>query len=363
MSALLGVPRTARRPSETAVELYEAHGRRVFTFCLGRLRNTEEAQDAAQTTFMYVVKSLRRGVVPRNELAWLLTIADNVCRSTRRANGRRSLHVVPTDVTELEAAAVSMSPETNADIEALRNALTVLPPRQQRAILLREWQGLSYADIADELGVSPGAVETLLFRARKTLAAQLDGSRPALRVVNVASTVSLLRSVLGSGTAKIAAAAAGAALVIGPGVDLVKPSTVDASVPIVELALPANDPSAVTKPAPTVPLRSLPAGPRRVATDLSSAAMATRAGRLVRPTALEPTPPTAQPVVSASTTASPAVPSPTAQPAPQPAVQSGSLAPVVADVSETVDQVETTATAAVQTVTGSVSGALPLPGR
>jgi RNA polymerase sigma-70 factor (ECF subfamily) len=363
VSALLGVPRTARRPSETTVELYEAHGQRVFSFCLGRLRNTEEAQDAAQTTFMYVVKSLRRGVVPRNELAWLLTIADNVCRSIRRSNGRRLLHVVPTDVTELEAAAVSMSPETNADIEALRTALRVLPPRQQRAILLREWQGLSYADIADELGVSASAVETLLFRARKTLAAQLEGSRPALRAVNVASTVSLLRSVLGSGTAKIAAAVAGAALVIGPGVDLVKPSTADATVPIVELALPSKHPAAVTSPAPTVALQSRQVEPRRAATDFSPAAMATRAGRLVRPTALEPTLPTAQPVVSAPTTASPAAPAPTAQPVPQPAVPPGPLAPVVADVSDTVGQVATTATAAVQAVTSPVSGALPLPGR
>jgi predicted transcriptional regulator len=258
-----------------------------------------------------------------------------------------------------------MSPETNADIEALRNALRVLPPRQQRAILLREWQGLSYADISHELGVSPSAVETLLFRARKTLAAQLEGSRPALRALNVASTVSLLRSVLGSGAAKLVAAAAGAALVVGPGVDLLaKTSTPDASVPIVEVTLPSRTSSAVSSDARTVALQSRRAESRPRATGLSRTATARRADRLARPAAPEPTTPAAQPADTSPTTTQPVVTAPTVQLVPQPAVPPGPLAPAVADVSQTVDQVETTAAGAVQTVTDSLSSALPpLPGR
>jgi RNA polymerase sigma-70 factor (ECF subfamily) len=213
VSAVVGIPRgTTGRPADAALELYKHHGERVYSFCRSRLRNADEAQDAAQTTFVYVLTALRRGVVPRNELAWLLTIADNVCRSSRRSLGRRLAHLSNADVDELEAAATSMSAETSERIEGLRTALEQLPETQRRAILLREWQGLSYVDIADQLGLSVAAVETLLFRARRGLTARLE--RPSrLRVLDVGSALALVRSLLGGGAAKVAVGAAGVALV------------------------------------------------------------------------------------------------------------------------------------------------------
>ncbi len=59
-----------------------------------------------------------------------------------------------------------------------------MPEQQRRAILLREWQGLSYREIAGELEVSQSAVETLIFRARRSLAQGLeqpDSIKPAKR--------------------------------------------------------------------------------------------------------------------------------------------------------------------------------------
>jgi RNA polymerase sigma-70 factor (ECF subfamily) len=56
----------------------------------------------------------------------------------------------------------------------LGDALAALPERQRRALLLREWRGLSYADIAEELDVPPGAVGPLLYRARRALAHRLQ---------------------------------------------------------------------------------------------------------------------------------------------------------------------------------------------
>jgi RNA polymerase sigma-70 factor, ECF subfamily len=55
----------------------------------------------------------------------------------------------------------------------LGEALAALPERQRRALLLREWRRLSYAEIAEELGVAPTAVGPLLYRARRTLAKRL----------------------------------------------------------------------------------------------------------------------------------------------------------------------------------------------
>ena len=157
--------------------LYETYSQRVFTFCVSRLRDPEEAQDAAQTTFIYAMRALDKGVEPRFELAWLLAIAQNVCRSTRRSLARHDARTSHMDVTELEAAAASMHAETGEEVVRLRDSLERLPENQRRAILLREWQGLSYADIAAELHLSLAAVEALVFRARRTLAAQIERAR------------------------------------------------------------------------------------------------------------------------------------------------------------------------------------------
>src|SRR3989440_729043 len=196
MSAVLHAP-VARHtePAELARHLYEKHGQRVFTFCYSRLRNREEAQDAAQTTFIYVLRSLQRGVEPEFELAWLLKIAFNVCRGTRRSTGRQSAVIQEVEDIDELAAPPSSGYELNERRGALRDGLAHLPERQRRAILLREWQGLSYAEIADELGMSLGAVETLLFRARRNLASRLQHVRSGIAAVNAASLAPFLRSV------------------------------------------------------------------------------------------------------------------------------------------------------------------------
>jgi RNA polymerase sigma factor (sigma-70 family) len=195
---MFGRPRGAVRAeaSATTLRLYERYGQRVLTFCLSRLQDREEAQDAAQTTFVYVLRALERGVVPRNELAWLLKIAENVCHSSRRSLGRRMAVTSSADVTELEAAAESLSAETNEQLRDLREALELLPENQRRAVLLREWQGLSYAEIADELSLSVPAVEALLFRARRSLAAYLERTRSRLGTLDLESSLDRLRTLL-----------------------------------------------------------------------------------------------------------------------------------------------------------------------
>ena len=251
MSALLGVSRGVTGAAERTADLYARHGQRVYSFCRSRLRSPEEAQDAAQTAFLYALASLRRGVVPRNELAWLLTIADNVCRSSRRTLGRRRLaHVANADVDELEAAAPSLNAETREEIAELRAALAQLPDRQRQAILLREWQGLSYADIAEQLGLSLAAVETLLFRSRRSLMRRLRGPRARLGVLDLAAGASLLRSVLGGTTGKAAVGAAALAVVAAPVVkhELAAPAARPAATSAVRssLATPPHAKSRVT---------------------------------------------------------------------------------------------------------------------
>ncbi|MDQ4029958.1 MAG: sigma-70 family RNA polymerase sigma factor, partial [Actinomycetota bacterium] len=152
--------------ADVARDLYERHARQVYSICLRQLGSREEAEDAAQTVFLNAFGALRRGSRPRFERAWLRTIAENVCHDRRaRAPRTRDLHAL---------ADVLASPEREPGaLAGIEHALAQLPDTQRRAIVLREWHGLSYREIAAELGLSAAAAEAVAFRARRTLAERL----------------------------------------------------------------------------------------------------------------------------------------------------------------------------------------------
>jgi RNA polymerase sigma factor (sigma-70 family) len=210
-------------PAEAAGLLYERYRDRVFGYCLYMLGNRDEADDATQTTFLHAFRALRRGVVPAVETAWLLKIAENVCLSWRRSAARRRRVETPTDVVELQESVPAR--ERRADeLIGLEDALADMPAAQRRAILLREWQGLSYREIGERLRLSQTAVETLLFRARRSLAKNLTVSRETrgrvARALDFGGLVGAIKSAFAGGSAvKVAAtvaAVATATVLAGP---------------------------------------------------------------------------------------------------------------------------------------------------
>jgi RNA polymerase sigma-70 factor, ECF subfamily len=151
--------------------LFRAHQRRVYAYCYRRLGSREEAEDAVQATFLNAWQSLRRGVRPEAPLPWLYGIAHNVCLTRNRSMRRRG-RVELAEASAPEPA----SPESRRDeLHGVDDALRALPKDQRRAFLLREWRGLSYSEIASAMGLSNSAVESLIFRARRGLAASLEG--------------------------------------------------------------------------------------------------------------------------------------------------------------------------------------------
>ena len=201
--------------ADAARDLYERRGGQIFGFCLNRLRNREEAEDATQATFLNAFRALERGVEPEVESAWLFTIAGNVCRARRRSAWRRGRVEAPGDLTAVEDLLPARTPDAD-ELIRLPAALGGLPETQRRALLLREWQGLSYREIAAELDLSQSAVETLLFRARRSLARGLAGDEPRgrrglarLRASGeLGSIAALVKTLFFGGGAKVAITAA-----------------------------------------------------------------------------------------------------------------------------------------------------------
>jgi RNA polymerase sigma factor (sigma-70 family) len=320
MSALpsLGRADQAALGADATRTLYERHGSRIYAYCRSRLGTREEAEDAMQTTFLNAFRSLRGGLVPEFELAWLFRIADNVCRDRRKSAWRRGRLEAVTDLQDLQD--VVAAPERAPDaLEGLGEALTAMPERQRRAIMLREWQGLSYAEIATELGVSVAAVETLIFRARRSLARGLEAplDRRKRAGLDVGSLLGLAKSLFtGGGAAKLAVSAA---VVAGAGLVAVAPLRERTPVqPSPRVSVPPATAPRVSGPAQRSTPRPAVAPPGRRSITPARSAQAPPAGDSPE-TARASVPPTA-PAGKASRppTAAPPKAQPSAQPATPP---------------------------------------------
>ncbi len=223
--------------------LYEQYANQIFRYCLHQLGSREEAEDAVQSTFLNAFRGIKRGIVPELESAWLFKIAHNVCLSRRRSSWRRGRVESPADFEVVEE--LTPAPPRRADeLMGLQDVLEEMPENQRRAILLREWQGLSYREIAEELSLSQAAVETLIFRARRALAAGLEQPpeprRRIARGTDLGNVLAGLKTLLlgGGAAAKVAATVA-----------VVSASTVVAAAPVAQHERRSHTPPKAGAPA------------------------------------------------------------------------------------------------------------------
>ena len=158
---------------QLAEELFNEHYHRLYRYCLRQLGSPEEAEDAVQATYLNACRSLMAGFEPDAAQAWLFKVAQNVCLTRQRSSFRRARIERPQDLQAVQDTVAA--PETPGDeLFGLDEALAGLPDQQRQAILLREWQGLSYREVGAKLGLTQAAVETLIFRARRSLASALE---------------------------------------------------------------------------------------------------------------------------------------------------------------------------------------------
>jgi RNA polymerase sigma-70 factor, ECF subfamily len=164
------------RTDRSFERIYKRHVGDVYRYALAVLHNPADAEDVTQTTFMNAYRAFERGERPRNAQNWLIAIAHNVCRQRFRQAQRRPEEVAYDD----GIGDVVPEEDRGPTAEDIQRALGHLAFNQRAALVMRELEGRSYGEIAEILGVSVSAVETLLFRARRALREQLEGALTCL---------------------------------------------------------------------------------------------------------------------------------------------------------------------------------------
>ena len=153
---------------ETLVERYRP---RLLGFCQHMLRSREDAEDVLQEVYVSALRAMRADDRPIQAKPWLYKIARN--RSLNHLRRRSELAVESMDTFESQGVARSAL-EAVAGKERLREIVTDvhgLPETQRTALVLREFDALSYTEIATTMETTVPAVKSLLVRARMGLAA------------------------------------------------------------------------------------------------------------------------------------------------------------------------------------------------
>lgn len=156
----------------------------IFTNMFG---DADLGEDLAQEVFLRIYRA-RNGYEPTAKFStWLFQIANNLASNSRRTKGRRKevqLRVEdsggqPTRAaTDVAVEKSGLMPTRQLDKQELqervRSALETLNERQRMAVLLHKFEGMSYADIAASMELTPQAVKSLLARARENLRVILE---------------------------------------------------------------------------------------------------------------------------------------------------------------------------------------------
>ena len=170
----------ARRGDNAArAALVMRHGRRLFALARGLLGGCEaDASDVVQETFLAAFDrgrgAYRGGAALSTGLGGILVNRVRKLRRYRASRPAQSLEAVrrPPAAAGQDARSPTTQVEQRLDVQAM---LDTLPPEHREVIVLRELHGLSYAEMAQVLGVPPRTAETRLTRARRALRARFAG--------------------------------------------------------------------------------------------------------------------------------------------------------------------------------------------
>lgn len=161
-----------RASQETLVMRYE---RRAYALVLGMVRNSEDARDIVQETFVKALTNLHRFDFSASFPAWLMRIAANSARDFLRRRGREDrIFAYETDDWSVEdfgtargAAEAALSARIDSGV--VERCMDGLDPRYASVLTLRYRDGYAYREISDILSIPMGTVKVLIHRGRQEL--------------------------------------------------------------------------------------------------------------------------------------------------------------------------------------------------
>ncbi|TAL68716.1 MAG: RNA polymerase sigma factor [Bacteroidetes bacterium] len=144
-------------------ELYSRYAQRVFAYCLRVMGNHEDSQDIFQETFMKFYNNAQTLDEVDNIPGLLLTIARNLCLNFKRDKK------VAYNIDDYQVSSVETDYEKKELLELISMALELLDFEYREAFVLRQYQGLSYKEIAKLSGDSISAIKNRVWRAKEQI--------------------------------------------------------------------------------------------------------------------------------------------------------------------------------------------------
>lgn len=168
--------------------IVEQYQRPVYNLCYRMLGNAQDAEDAAQETFLRVYKAMHRYDTKRSFSSWLLSIAAHYCIDQIRKRRFKLVSVEELPVPDLPDVSPGLEARLKDKEERLRirALLEVLDPTDRAAVVLYYWYDYSYKEISQTLSLSISAVKSRLHRARRAMAGQwMEGQPQPLNVERI----------------------------------------------------------------------------------------------------------------------------------------------------------------------------------
>ena len=159
---------------DTFRAFYERTARGVWAYLARVTGDRQLAEDLMQETFYRFLRANATHDTEAHRRNSLYRIATNLARDARRRSSNRPASVLAGD--DIESVPSGSRPGAADRIADLTSAMSHLHPRERAMLWLAYAEGASHSEIASVLGLSPGSLKTLLFRARRRLAALLSSA-------------------------------------------------------------------------------------------------------------------------------------------------------------------------------------------
>jgi RNA polymerase sigma factor (sigma-70 family) len=167
---ILNTP-SGHQHSEIVGNLFKSHAPEVRSFCRRLLSDANLADDAVQQTFEIALKSYGALRDSERSRAWIFQIARNEC--FRILDHPRSMELDEEQMADL--VSTPLHGAIDADVRSIvRGALDCLPHIYREAVLLRDMEGFTYAEIAGITGMAVSAVKFRIFKGRELLMEKLQ---------------------------------------------------------------------------------------------------------------------------------------------------------------------------------------------